>query len=536
MVLTVVPLVFLLLLFALTAVLVGELSDSERIGEQSAKVLGRSAALSESITVANRSLVAYTKSHREADAAEYWKVPATIRAESTELVDATAGSPPLAAAAMRYVNSIAGVSAVLQQYYDDVHQRRDAAAKAVGTDPRTQKIAAEFNASRIALDSLQQTETLQRLSTKRATFWRIEAAMIVVALAGSIATIAVAGLFGFRMVRRLEILSGNARRMATGEPAVDVAGTDEIAELDRVYREMAAQMRETHRERETAVAALEQERTIASTLQQALLPSRLPEIPGLRFDSAYVTPLEGIEIGGDWFDVFMLDERHVGFSVGDVAGHGLRAAVTMGTMRQSIRTAARIERAPGRVLAHVNRMICADDPGALVTAFFGVFDGVSPRDDSAVLVVSVLTAAREGLAQTQAWSFDARDSAETHRVRRAVVMQLEDVMPASHRFNVEVIIGEVLSNIARHTPGPARIVTEQLRGTIALHIEDEGPPYELGDGGEPEMFSESGRGLVLMRSLSDGLRLSRTLNGNRLTILFRTPANAMPAAALLERA
>jgi hypothetical protein len=83
-------------------------------------------------------------------------------------------------------------------------------------------------------------------------------------------------------VRRLELLAGNARRIASGEPTVDIAGSDEIATLDGVYRRMTARMFETHHEREAAVAALEPERNVAATLQKALLLNRLPEGSSMR--------------------------------------------------------------------------------------------------------------------------------------------------------------------------------------------------------------------------------------------------------------
>jgi hypothetical protein len=112
----------------------------------------------------------------------------------------------------------------------------------------------------------------------------------------------------------------------------------------------------------------------ATVLQLALLPQRLPDVSGLRMDFAYVPAAAHGKVGGDWFDVFPITPDLLGISVGDVAGHGLQAASTMGMLRQTMRVAARMEHLPSRVLRQVNRSLCAEDPGALATALFATLD------------------------------------------------------------------------------------------------------------------------------------------------------------------
>ncbi len=69
----------------------------------------------------------------------------------------------------------------------------------------------------------------------------------------------------------------------------------------------------------------ESERSASVALQRSLLPARLPDIPGLRLAARYAAG-EDVGVGGDWYDVLTLPDGHVGLVVGDVAGHGLRAA------------------------------------------------------------------------------------------------------------------------------------------------------------------------------------------------------------------
>ena len=74
------------------------------------------------------------------------------------------------------------------------------------------------------------------------------------------------------------------------------------------------------------------ERTAATALQRSLLPTALPEIPGLEFATRYVPGGQG-QVGGDWYDVFTLPSGALCVVVGDVVGRGLHAAVEMGRLR-----------------------------------------------------------------------------------------------------------------------------------------------------------------------------------------------------------
>jgi len=118
------------------------------------------------------------------------------------------------------------------------------------------------------------------------------------------------------------------------------------------------------------------ERRIAQTFQDAALQETLPAIPGLALDAIYEPGQSDAQVGGDWFDVFRLIDGRVVFSVGDVAGSGLNAAVTMGALRQSIRTAALINPDPIAVLDAVDRIVRDLGTHLFATAFVGVFDPI----------------------------------------------------------------------------------------------------------------------------------------------------------------
>jgi anti-sigma regulatory factor (Ser/Thr protein kinase) len=116
------------------------------------------------------------------------------------------------------------------------------------------------------------------------------------------------------------------------------------------------------------------EQRVADRLQRALLPERLPIVAGAEFHAAYRPASDEGEVGGDWFDAFNLPDHRVAVSVGDVAGHGLDAAVIMGEVRQAIRTAAVAAASPSSVLEHVNRIVSLRDSIGMVTAIFGLYD------------------------------------------------------------------------------------------------------------------------------------------------------------------
>jgi serine phosphatase RsbU (regulator of sigma subunit)/PAS domain-containing protein len=103
-----------------------------------------------------------------------------------------------------------------------------------------------------------------------------------------------------------------------------------------------------------------QRSAVAEALQGSLLPTRLPDIPGLELASAYVPASEGLEVGGDFFDVFPVPDGWA-ISVGDVCGKGQEAAAMTAAARHAIRVLARWNPDPADVLARVNEVMLADD-------------------------------------------------------------------------------------------------------------------------------------------------------------------------------
>jgi anti-sigma regulatory factor (Ser/Thr protein kinase) len=109
-------------------------------------------------------------------------------------------------------------------------------------------------------------------------------------------------------------------------------------------------------------------------LQGALLPSDPPVVDGLRVSWSYVPASAPGAGGGDFYDAFFLDEGTLAVAIGDAAGHGLTAIVTMNTVRQAIRSALIDGARPADALRRANRVLLRSDHPGIVTALVGIID------------------------------------------------------------------------------------------------------------------------------------------------------------------
>jgi serine phosphatase RsbU (regulator of sigma subunit) len=122
----------------------------------------------------------------------------------------------------------------------------------------------------------------------------------------------------------------------------------------------------------------ENEKRIADALQEAFLQKTLPLTPGVGLHATYVPASAEAQVGGDWYDAFALPDNRILFSIGDVAGHGLDAAVVMNRARQAIVSAALHENDPAVVLARANGSLLVQD-SRMVTAICGYLDPASRK-------------------------------------------------------------------------------------------------------------------------------------------------------------
>ncbi len=117
-----------------------------------------------------------------------------------------------------------------------------------------------------------------------------------------------------------------------------------------------------------------EQRSIAGTLQHALLPEELPQVPGAQVSARYEPGEQGMEIGGDWYDVIPLDDRRLLVVVGDVTGRGLRAAATMASLRYAIHAYAAQNDPPAVILTKLSKLLNVTTDGQLATVVCAMVD------------------------------------------------------------------------------------------------------------------------------------------------------------------
>ncbi|WP_372405841.1 SpoIIE family protein phosphatase [Streptomyces luteireticuli] len=113
---------------------------------------------------------------------------------------------------------------------------------------------------------------------------------------------------------------------------------------------------------------------LAGAVQRALLPEELPRLPGLRLAARYAPARDGVTVGGDWYDATRLPDGRCALVIGDVEGHDVESAATMGQVRTAVRAYARTRLDPSAVLAHANALLCSLDMTLFTTCTYVVVD------------------------------------------------------------------------------------------------------------------------------------------------------------------
>lgn len=171
----------------------------------------------------------------------------------------------------------------------------------------------------------------------------------------------------------------------------DVAGRgDELGRLARVFQSMAREVlaREEHLEGlvrartrelqtkneqlEAAQKQMEEELRAAQALQAAILPQQFPDASTHQCDAMMVPALQ---LGGDFYDLFAIDDDHVAVAIADVSGKGVRAAFFMAISRTILQNTGKEGCSPGECLRRANDLLCQTNPMTMfVTVFYGILN------------------------------------------------------------------------------------------------------------------------------------------------------------------
>jgi len=140
-----------------------------------------------------------------------------------------------------------------------------------------------------------------------------------------------------------------------------------IEQIDYVHK-----MQVEHQQLES----LKTDLAVASEIQQAILPRVFPPFPELvdQIDmAALMVPAK--DVGGDFYDIFRIDEDHFGFTIADVSGKGIPAAIFMAVSRTLIRATGIRGGSPSDCLAYSNKLLSAESVDCMfVTVFYGIYN------------------------------------------------------------------------------------------------------------------------------------------------------------------
>ncbi|MDD5167489.1 MAG: SpoIIE family protein phosphatase [Syntrophales bacterium] len=187
--------------------------------------------------------------------------------------------------------------------------------------------------------------------------------IVIVAISGTI-------------TRPLRDLAEKAGEIARGNLDIDVPrakSTDEVGELSNSFSNMQSALKEYISDLAETTAAkerIESELKIAHTIQMSFLPKKFPPFPEKDAFEIYATLEPAKEVGGDLYDFFLIDDDHLFFSIGDVSGKGVPAALFMAVTKTLVKGIAGRDMAPSDILTAVNTELCIDNDSSMFVTFF----------------------------------------------------------------------------------------------------------------------------------------------------------------------
>jgi len=184
-----------------------------------------------------------------------------------------------------------------------------------------------------------------------------------------------------KMIRPIRALADKTAEIAKGNLDIDLPvskSNDEIGDLTTSFENMRSALKEyiVDLKETTAIKErIESELKIAHTIQMSFLPKHFPPFPEKQEFDIYAALIPAKEVGGDLYDFFLLDARHLFFSIGDVSGKGVPAALFMAVTKTLMKGIASENITPSDILERTNRELCVDnDTMMFCTVFCGILN------------------------------------------------------------------------------------------------------------------------------------------------------------------
>lgn len=185
-------------------------------------------------------------------------------------------------------------------------------------------------------------------------------------------------VFADCVVQPLLFLQKDVQMISKGnlEHRAKIIQDDEIGELANAFNNMSASLQEYIKNLSSVMAEKERigaELNVATQIQADMLPSIFPAFPEREEFDIYATMQPAKEVGGDFYDFFLVDEDHLAVVIADVSGKGVPAALFMVIAKTLLKNRAQMGDSPAKVLEVVNNQLCENNKAEMfVTVWFGV--------------------------------------------------------------------------------------------------------------------------------------------------------------------
>ena len=211
----------------------------------------------------------------------------------------------------------------------------------------------------------------------------IAAVVLIIAIASAL-MMAVSYIYlRRRLIDPIRLLTEKAGEMVDNlesdeTVSIDIHTNDELETLSESFVKMDVDLRKFISKLESVTAEKEgigAELNIAANIQASMLPRIFPPFPERKEFDIYASMNPAKEVGGDFYDFFLIDDDHLGIVIADVSGKGVPAALFMAISKVLIKNCALPGMTPGEVLETVNERLCrSNDTGLFVTVWFAIIE------------------------------------------------------------------------------------------------------------------------------------------------------------------
>ncbi len=210
--------------------------------------------------------------------------------------------------------------------------------------------------------------------------------ILFISLLGFFFLMLVVGLIARGITRPLRSLALVANRIAEGDwdvPLPPVRHEDEVGKLTYAFERMKTSLKQYIQDLKETTAAkekIESELRIARDIQMGLVPKLFPPFPEHKEFDIYAVLEPAREVGGDFYDFYFVNDRHLCVVVGDVSGKGVPASLFMAVTKTLIKSDVRGSIDPAEIVTRVNQDLVQDNPNMMfVTLFLGILDVTTGR-------------------------------------------------------------------------------------------------------------------------------------------------------------